>query len=49
MRGNCKSCGAQKAQFVSQKHGDGLLGKALGLKNNKVPFLGDIPLIGALF
>ena len=29
--------------------GSGLLGRALGLPNNKIPILGDIPIIGNIF
>ena len=34
---------------ISSHGGAGLLGKALNLPGGKVPFLGDIPLLGALF
>ena len=53
--GTCTVCGKGKSMFVSGgsrrkgRRGDGLLGKALGLPNGKIPFLGDIPLIGGLF
>ena len=49
--GTCTVCGKQKSMFVTQgvTRGRGVLGKALGLPNGKVPFLGDIPLIGGLF
>lgn len=48
LSGTCTSCGRKKSRFISMK-GHGLIGKALGLKNGKIPILGDIPLLGALF
>ena len=48
-KGRCAECLSKKSRFVSAKEGEGLLGKALGLKDGKVPILGDIPLLGALF
>ena len=43
-KGICRSCGCKTSTFV----GSGLLGKALNLKDGKIPILGDIPLIGPL-
>ena len=34
---------------IAQKYGSGLLGKLFGLPGNKVPVLGDIPLLNVLF
>ena len=41
--------GDQMYDLTETKEGDGLLGKLLGLPGGKVPVVGDIPLIGALF
>ena len=46
-KGVCNVCQSKKSRFISKKEGQGLLGKALGI--GKVPILGDIPLLGALF
>ena len=49
--GDCIVSGKQKSMFVRQRvvRGRGVLRKALGLPNGKVPILGDIPLISGLF
>lgn len=43
-KGTCGICRSRKSRFIS---GHGILGKALGI--GKVPILGDIPILGALF
>ena len=52
LKGLCKVCGKMKARFVSksfvEQNGKCLIGKLFKLPNNKIPFLGDIPLIGKL-
>ena len=47
--GTCSQCGIKKSQFISSQEGSGLLGKLLHLPGDKVPLLGDIPLLGMLF
>ena len=39
----------QELDLIAQKYGSGLLGKLFGLPGNKVPVLGDIPLLNVLF
>ena len=39
----------QRLDQMTQKYGSGLLGKLFGLPGNKVPVLGDIPLLNVLF
>ena len=46
-KGVCTRCHSKKCSFISSAVGKGLLGKALGI--GKIPILGDIPLLGALF
>lgn len=48
LKGKCSICGANKVKFVSAQQGNGLLGKLMGLPNQKVPILGDLPLVGPL-
>ena len=48
-RGTCSVCHKKKCWFVSDSVGKGLLGKVFGLPGGKVPGLGDIPILGALF
>lgn len=49
----CGQCGSGKTKFISKKDfqegqsGSGILGNLLGM--GKIPLLGDLPLIGALF
>lgn len=45
--GNCSDCGCKKHIFVKAHEANGLLGKLFGM--DKIPVLGDIPLLGALF
>lgn len=46
----CAVCGIQKQRFLPKNYeGSGILGNLLGLPNGKVPLLGDIPIVGALF
>ena len=53
--GECQNCGTRKKKFVSKaefqagQQGSGILGNLLHLKDGKIPFLSDLPLIGALF
>ena len=49
LKGTCPVCGGKKSTFISRKKGEGLLGKILFPSEGKVPVLGDIPLLGALF
>ena len=46
-KGKCSVCGGKKSRFLSAKEGEGLLGNILGV--GKLPILGDLPLVGALF
>jgi len=48
LKGLCKVCGKTKTKFVSNKEGEGLLGRLFKLPGGKIPLLGDIPLIGKL-
>ena len=52
IKGICIECGKKKARFISKTQyeqiGKGLLGKLFKLPGNKIPILGDIPLIGKL-
>ena len=52
LKGKCIECGKTKTRFISktdyEKFGKGLLGKLFKLPGNKIPILGDIPLIGKL-
>lgn len=42
--------GHKVSRFISkQMAGSGLIGKALGMPDGKIPVLGDIPLLGMLF
>ena len=41
--------GGQMYDMTNTTEGSGILGKLLGLPGGKVPVVGDIPLIGALF
>lgn len=49
MIGVCGKCGINKSKFISSQKGEGLLGKLFGAPGGKIPLLGDLPLIGALF
>lgn len=45
--GHCSVCGSKKHVFVKAHEAAGILGKLFGM--DKIPILGDIPLLGALF
>lgn len=49
MTGQCNSCGNKKSKFISSQTGQGILGNLLGLPGGKIPMLGDLPILGALF
>ena len=52
LAGKCNHCNTKMVRFVSNNElqsGNGLLGKLLGLPGGKVPGLGSIPILGALF
>lgn len=49
MSGKCSECNSAKSRFVSRQTGEGLLGKLFGAPGGKIPLLGDLPLVGALF
>lgn len=44
----CSKCGTKKSQMISQKEGEGILGKLLFPKKGAIPGLSKIPLIGPL-
>ncbi len=48
LNGVCVACNKMKSTFVSKKEGKALLGKLFKLPGNKIPVLGDIPLIGSI-
>ncbi len=48
LKGVYVGCNKMKSTFVSKKDGKGLLGKLFKLPGNKIPVLGDIPLIGSI-
>jgi hypothetical protein len=48
MKGPCGVCNKTKTIFISQKQGERLLGSLFKLPGNKIPVLGDVPLIGKL-
>lgn len=55
LKAKCSQCGGGKTKFVSKpdfqsgQMGQGILGNLLKLPGGKIPFLGDLPLLGALF
>ena len=52
LTGHCNKCNTKMMRFIGKndlQSGNGLVGKLLGLPGGKVPGLGSIPLIGALF
>jgi len=46
--GKCPN-GHKVSQFISSRHGEGLLGNLLGMPGGKIPVLSDIPLLGSIF
>jgi hypothetical protein len=46
LKGPCVECNKTKTTFISKMQGEGLLGSLFKLPGNKIPVLGDIPLIG---
>lgn len=49
LTGKCEVCGTMKSKFLSKNQGEGILGNLLGAPGGKLPILGDIPILGALF
>lgn len=55
VKGTCSTCGRKKCKFLSKNQfqegqkGEGILGNLLKLPGGKIPFLSDLPLVGALF
>ncbi len=48
LKGVCVAHKKMKSTFISKKEGKGLSGKLCKLPGNKIPVLGDIPLIGSI-
>ncbi len=48
LKGVCVTCNKIKRTFEIKKEGKGLSGKLFKLPSNKIPVLGDIPIIGSI-